>query len=113
MMKPGPERRSSMRVPLEVKAWVRSGKGVFVRTRALDISASGALLELDQPPSEQLAVNLKVHEHAPALALQAETVWARGRQAGIRFCGSSTADLARLLRWHHTKSLLSRLPLTS
>ena len=95
-------RRSSLRIPAEIKAWVRSDSGVFVKTRTLDINANGARLELTQP-AHRLAVNLKVQGHL--LALQATTVWARGKAAGIRFVGPRTVDLARLWRWHHTQSL--------
>lgn len=98
-------RRSSLRIPVELKAWVRSDSGVFVKTRTLDINADGAMLELPRPASHRLAVNLKVQGHL--LALQAHTVWTRGKAAGIRFVGPRTVDLARLWRWHHTQSLLA------
>ncbi len=108
------ERRNSLRVPLLLRAWVRSDAGPYWRARATEISLTGAQLVLNRKLGlgACLDIQVKFGNNDP-YTLRGRVVWTRpsalgGYDVGVSFQCYVTADLLRLRRWHHEHQLLAQ-----
>ena len=70
--------------------------------RALDLSASGALLRRSRPHAPPLVQKLRLELGGATVTTYARTVWSRGGLEAVRFVGLSDVDrleIAEHLDW--------------
>lgn len=103
-MADGPHFRTHERRPVRLPASLRQGDGAIVPALVVDLSLSGACLELPDPPPQgnALLVELIAPTLWDPLPLRARVVWARpgaGRapgRAGVRFSHEDSPHLFAL-----------------
>ena len=100
------EQRNTARIPIQLRAWVRCGRGPFQRAQTVDLSWRGASVELDSTifQGTHLWLTVKLDGSAP-VSVMATVVWTQqtrqGCRAGLRFEENSTPDALRVQRWHY------------